>query len=66
MFGGICMGEKLPWILWGGGAAVILVSCWCRVLLDIDKTWFIIAVVIGLAMVAAGKFVHKSDDSGKQ
>ncbi len=61
------MGVKLPWILMGGGAAVILVSCWCRVLLDIDQLWFFVAVIIGLAMVIAGKLVRTDggDDNDK-
>ena len=47
----------------GGGAAIILISCWCRVLLDIDRSWFIVAVTLGLCMVVAGKFfVHPGDD----
>lgn len=52
------MGDKLPWILMGGGAAVILVSCWCRVLLDIDRTWFLVTMIIGIIMVVAGKLIH--------
>ncbi len=52
------MGEKIPWVLMGGGAAVILVSCWCRVLLDISRAWFVIFVLVGLAMAIAGKILH--------
>ncbi len=49
------MGDKLSWILMGGGVAVILVSSWCRVLLDIGRLWFIVAIVLGLGMILAGK-----------
>ena len=48
----------------GGGAAVILVSCWCRVLLDIERSWFVVFVLIGLAMAVAGKLIH-TDNGGK-
>lgn len=56
------MGEKLPWILLGGGAAVILVSCWCRVLLDIDRVWFLVTVAIGFGMILAGEMLHKDNN----
>ena len=60
------MGEKLPWILMGGGAAVILVSCWCRVLLDIGRVWFVIFVLVGLAMAIAGKLMHTGGRKSKE
>ena len=52
------MGDKLSWILMGGGAAVILVSAWCRVLLDIPQLWFILAIVLGLGMIVVGKVLQ--------
>ena len=52
------MGDKLSWILMGGGAAVILVSAWCRVLLDIPQLWFVLAIVLGLAMIVVGKVLQ--------
>ena len=58
------MGDKLSWILMGGGAAVVLVSCWCRVLLDVNRIWFVLFVVIGLGMIAAGKFGRFGGDKG--
>ena len=59
------MSDKLSWILMGGGAAVVLVSCWCRVLLDVDRAWFVLFVVIGLGMIAAGKFGKFGGKDGK-
>ncbi|MBP1537179.1 MAG: hypothetical protein ILA17_04820 [Ruminococcus sp.] len=59
------MSDKLSWILMGGGAAVVLVSCWCRVLLDVDRVWFVLFVVVGLGMIAAGKFGKFGGKDGK-
>lgn len=64
------MGEKLPWILMGGGTAVILVTSWCRILLDVDRIWFFAALVLGLGMVIGGKLLHskcgKDNDRGDE
>ena len=59
------MSDKLSWILMGGGAAVVLVSCCCRVLLDVDRVWFVLFVVVGLGMIAAGKFGKFGGKDGK-
>ena len=58
------MGQKLPWLLMGGGAAVILISCWCRLLLDLDHMWLFVAIVVGLGMIIAGKLIHTDDGDG--
>ena len=59
------MGDKLSWILMGGGAAIVLVSCWCRVLLDIPRLWFIVAIVLGLGMIVFGKVLQSRHKDGK-
>ncbi len=48
----------------GGGAAVILISCWCRLLLDLDNMWLFVAIVVGLGMIIAGKLIHTDDGDG--
>ncbi|MBO5577126.1 MAG: hypothetical protein IKH90_01920 [Ruminococcus sp.] len=62
------MGDKLPWILMGGGTAIILVTSWCRVLLDINRTVFFAMLAIGLIMVIVGRILYsrgsdKTDDN---
>jgi hypothetical protein len=53
----------------GGGIAIILVTGWCRFLIDVDRVWSITALIIGLIMVAAGVIINSKggkDKSDKQ
>ncbi|WP_028505791.1 hypothetical protein [Ruminococcus sp. FC2018] len=68
------MNGRLPWILMGGGIAIILVTGWCRFLIDVDRVWSITALVVGLLMVGAGAIINSkggndksgNDESGRE
>ena len=59
------MNGRLPWILMGGGIAIILVTGWCRFLIDVDRVWSITALIIGLIMVAAGVIINSKGGKDK-
>ncbi len=49
----------------GGGIAIILVTGWCRFLIDVDRVWSITALVVGLLAVGVGAIINSKGSKDK-